>query len=121
MAKKAKAKATKAARSHKRAAKASVQPPAAKRLAGGAGADQHYEGKQHYPAAVYGKKKDGTIVSRLVNDSEAFAELRDEDHSIEWAASPADHGLETHQAGDPAGAVAPGAPVESVVGKVDGK
>lgn len=99
-------------------AKAPALPPSAKRRAGGAGADQHYEGKVHYPAAVYGKKKDGTVVSRRVEDAAAFAALRDEDHSVEWASSPADHGIETHPAGDPVDAAAPGAPVESVVGKV---
>jgi hypothetical protein len=77
----------------------------AKKRAGGAGADQHYDGKLHYPAAVYGKKKDGTVVSRLVKDAAEYEALQAEDGSITWAASPADHGLETQPAGsviDPA-------------------
>lgn len=67
-----------------------------RRLAG-VGADQHYDGKLHYPMAVYGKRpSDGVIVSRLVADAAALELLLSTEPGYAWASSPADHGVETH-------------------------
>lgn len=76
-------------------------------------ASTHYEGRQEYPRAVYGKFGDGTIVAEKVVDRADHDRLLAESPEMEWADSPADHGLET----------APAAPAESVkhpgiVGKV---
>lgn len=63
----------------------------------------HYDGKQHYPAAVYGKLADGSVVSRLVETPEHHEQVLAEGRKtgVSWMASPADHGLETCPSGVP--------------------
>lgn len=60
-----------------------------------------YDGKQHYPKALYGKYADGTIVVEKVASKEAHDKLLETRPDLGWAESPADHGLETAPAGTP--------------------
>jgi hypothetical protein len=60
-----------------------------------------YEGKQHYPKALYGKYPDGTVVVEKVEDRAAHDRLLETRADLDWAESPADHGLETAPGGTP--------------------
>jgi hypothetical protein len=60
-----------------------------------------YDGKQHYPKALYGKYPDGTVVVEKVEDKAAHDRLLETRADLDWAESPADHGLETAPGGTP--------------------
>jgi hypothetical protein len=61
----------------------------------------HYEGKQLYPKAIYGKNKDGVVVSRLVQSRADHDQVLKESPDMGWTNTPAELGLETHPTAAP--------------------
>lgn len=76
-------------------AKAKAKAAAAKSAAP---ASNDYEGKQHYPKALYGKNAKGEVVQRRVESASDHYALEKEAPGMGWTEDLASHGVETHPA-----------------------